>query len=128
MLKKRAVERRRQAIERKAQRKRDELERRRLEIERIAQQKREDLERRRVELERIALQKRAEILEALRIKVRTVRTVVLGPDVPAVCVYTFCFPISYVLSYGALSISYLVVYFMPTYLVTTELSQDDLSH
>lgn len=89
MLKKRAVEKRRQALERIAQRKKDELARRRLELERIAQKKREDLERRRQELERIALQKRQEILEALRIKVRVFRDHIFFVLFFASCRYGF---------------------------------------
>lgn len=45
------------------------IERKRQAIEAIARRKREELERRRLELERIAMEKRQQILDALRIKV-----------------------------------------------------------
>lgn len=45
------------------------VERKRRALEKAAQLKRDELERRRVELERIALEKRKEIMDALRIKV-----------------------------------------------------------
>lgn len=45
------------------------VERKRRALEMAAQRKRDELERKRVELEEIALKKRREILEAIRIKV-----------------------------------------------------------